>query len=64
VGLFGSLVGGPCECRVFFFDKSMYYIQKKKRKALLSTQERECKAPQAYIGNPNQQPNEKKAQRV
>jgi hypothetical protein len=43
---------------LFFFDKSMYYIPKKKRKAPLNTQEREGKAPQAYIGNPNQQPNE------
>jgi hypothetical protein len=43
---------------IFFFYKSDVLYTKKKHKALLSTHERERKAPQAYIGNPNQQHNE------
>jgi hypothetical protein len=42
-----------------FFDKSKYYIPKKKCKAPLSKQERERRALQVYKGNPNQQPKER-----
>jgi hypothetical protein len=54
----GSSIVTPDFIYIFFFDKSKYYI-KKKRKVPLSTQEREHKAPQVYKGNPNQQHKER-----